>query len=169
MTSDVGVKGKVQIFTKDGKKIWENSNMVTNVGKQLFCQIISADLASDTGIAFARASTPAFLLMGSGSYESGKLDANVSGLANPVDTFLPYESKITGVSDDIMGDYVNVGGNSVTYQFQYSNQSEEAYNITELGLYSQGRTLLCYEPIGGATISAEAEMTLIVKWTITFI
>lgn len=169
MNSNIGVKGRVQIFTKEGKKLWEDSNMVTNAGKQLFCQIVSADLSSDTGLTLARESTPAFLLMGSGSYESSELSANVQGLVNPVDTYIPFESKVTGVSTDITGDYVNYGGNSVTYQFQYTNQSEDAYNITELGLFSQGRTMLCYEPIGGATISAEADMTLIVKWTITFI
>lgn len=168
--SSIGITGRVEIFNKEtGEQLWGDSNMITNGGRQVFAMLASANWDSSEIYNNVKEFSPRFIHIGSSSWEGSDFNADIQTLKEPKDTFIPYTNVFRGF--DLTQESqrtVQLGGNSVTYQFDYVNLSKDALDIKELGLYSKNRNLLAYEPIRGTKISAELEMTLVIKWIISF-
>lgn len=168
--SSIGITGRVEIFNKEtGEQLWGDSNMITNGGRQVFAMLASAAWDSSDVYNSVKEYSPKFIHLGASSWEGSDFNVDVQTLKDPVDTYIPYINVSRGF--DLTQETtktVQLGGNSVTYQFDYVNLSKDALDIKELGLFSSNRNLLAYESIRGTKISAELEMTLVIKWIISF-
>lgn len=163
------ITGRVEIFDSRGNKLWDCSNMITSGGLQAFAILSSTNWNLDSESASGREYSPTYVHLGDDSWSGVDFNADVKSLKSPIDTYIPSTGTSRSVDSSIKTeDLIDLGGNSVTYQFDYLNTGTSALSIRELGLFSKNRILLAYERINGATISAELEMTLLIKWTITF-
>lgn len=168
--SSIGITGRVEVFNKKtGEKLWDCSNMITNGGRQMFAALASANWASDRDHNFYKEYTPAFILIGTDAWSGADYHGDIQSMKAQADTYIPFSS--VSRSYDLQhstNKLVELGGNSVTYQFDYVNLSKDAIEIRELGLFSKNRQMMAYEAIRGTKISADLEMTLVIRWTISF-
>ena len=168
--SSIGVTGRVEIFNKQtGEKLWDCSNMITNGGKQIFAALASANWSSDEEYNTYKDYTPAFILIGTDAWSGPDYNGDIQTVKAQSDTYIPFSSLSRSYDlPNSTNKLIKLGGNSITYQFDYVNLSKDAIEIREIGLFSKNRQMIAYEAIRGTKISADLEMTLVIRWTISF-